>query len=287
MRGLVVTYYKADCLDLPPKQYRQIELDPSPRMLNVARAIAKTSRTTIAGLIALRELSDGFLYREIPDGTAPCSSCAASGQVSDVVGGESQNVPCAACRGTGQREKQKRIAHQVECPKELALFRLLQESADVGRIVIYAGFTGSIDRISEFCQSHGWVVVRCDGRGFKVLGKQGAHPLDYWRDKNNPRVAFVAHPESGGVSLTLTESPLCVFWSNSFKSEYRVQAEDRIHRPGMDPVRGATIVDLIHLPSDRRVLEVVRENRRLELLSLGFFTGANSDQTDTAASGAN
>jgi hypothetical protein len=94
--------------------------------------------------------------------------------------------------------------------------------------------------------------------------------LDYWADlENNIRVAFVAHPQSGGLSVTLTEARMSVFWSNDFNPESRSQAEDRIHRIGMDENRGATIVDLIHLPTDLHVREVLRDNRRLELLTMG------------------
>jgi SNF2 family DNA or RNA helicase len=97
--------------------------------------------------------------------------------------------------------------------------------------------------------------------------------LDYWADlENNPRVAFVAHPESGGMSLTLTEARMAAYWSNSWKPEYRVQSEDRIHRIGADFNKGCTIVDLIHLPTDERVLEIIRDNRKLELMTMGEMT---------------
>ena len=83
------------------------------------------------------------------------------------------------------------------------------------------------------------------------------------------KVAFVANPESGGMSLTLVEARMAVYWSNSWKPEYRVQSEDRIHRKGMDENLGCTIVDLLHLPSDSRVLDVIRANRKLELMTMG------------------
>jgi hypothetical protein len=37
----------------------------------------------------------------------------------------------------------------------------------------------------------------------------------------------------------------------------------------MDVNKGAVIVDLIHLPSDDRTLNVIRENRELELMTMG------------------
>jgi hypothetical protein len=77
---------------------------------------------------------------------------------------------------------------------------------------------------------------------------------------------------------------MSVYWSNSFKPEYRSQSEDRIHRPGMDENLGCTIVDLIHLPTDRRVLEVIQENRKLELMTMGeVFDVLDDDEFQQAA----
>jgi hypothetical protein len=66
---------------------------------------------------------------------------------------------------------------------------------------------------------------------------------------------------------------MAVYWSNSWKPEFRVQSEDRLHRIGTDLNKGVLVVDLIHLPSDERVLEVIRANRRLELMSMGEVMG--------------
>jgi hypothetical protein len=53
-----------------------------------------------------------------------------------------------------------------------------------------------------------------DGRAAGLLGQQGGEPS----------VAFVANPESGGMSLTLVEARMAVYWSNSYKPEYRTRA---------------------------------------------------------------
>lgn len=298
LHGLVTVKHKKDCLDLPDKRYRVINCEIKPSVHRAAKVLMDTAPNTITGLTWLRELSDGFQYREIIDGTKKCDICKGTGKVEDwfhktdpnydfAPGDlldeelasqlEKRDVDCPNCGGACEVPRKVREARQVKCPKEDALRGLLGETEEVGRIVIFAGFTGSVDRCKSICQKEGWSIVRCDGRGFEVTNHKNEiayvdNPLDFWADmENNPRVAFVAHPESGGMSLTLTEARMAVFYSNSFKPEYRAQAEDRIHRTGMDLNLGCEIVDLIHLPTDERVLEVLRDNRRLELMTMGDF----------------
>ena len=144
-------------------------------------------------------------------------------------------------------------------------------------MVVFAGFTGSVDRIVKLCLKEKWDVVRCDQGNFQVFTQDdspegvldGEEPLDYWANMEPRQVAFVANPESGGMSLTLGGGPHGGVLVQLWKPEYRVQSEDRIHRKGMDVNLGCTIVDLIHLPSDDRVLDVIRANRKLELMTMG------------------
>ena len=184
-------------------------------------------------------------------------------------------VECPTCSGSSEVPHKVRVVKEVPCPKDRAIVDLLDENEDQGRLVIFAGFTGSLERLVKLCTKQKWSVIRIDGRGWKVYDMDGnplrvKKPLDYWADlDSNHRVVIVAHPKSGGLGLTLTESRMAVFYSNDFDPESRSQAEDRIHRMGTDMNLGATIVDLIHLPSDARVRDILRDNRRLELLTLG------------------
>lgn len=304
-QGLVVIKHKKDCLTLPDKRRRKVICKPSSSVIRVARALSEAAPNTITGLTWLRELSDGFQYKDIKDGTSPCTHCPEhKGKVDEwflpgdeertyraidmlneelVAKMEKREIDCPRCKGKGEVDKMVRITKEVPCPKDKALKADLEKCEETGRIVIFAGFTGSVDRIAGLCRKEGWAVVRCDGRGFEVTTMEknevsvvtsgGDEALAYWADlTNNPRVAFVAHPESGGMSLTLVESRMVIFWSNSFKPEYRAQAEDRCHRKGMDENLGCEIVDYIHLPSDDRVLTVIQENRKLELLTMGEFS---------------
>jgi hypothetical protein len=286
LHGLVLPLAKKDCLDIPDKIYREIELEPSSTIKRVAKSLASAATTTIQGLTWLRELSDGFQYRERQDGTDICPVCKGVGeyeQWADQWAGqqiEEENRAkvmsgCDRCNGSKVVPHMVRETKEIACPKDSAVRDLLEENEDQGRLVIFAGFQGSIDRVTNICHKQQWNVVKVDGRGWKILPcdpdnkpPRDVKPLDYWADMNNDRVVFVAHPESGGMGLTLTESRMAVFYSNDFKPESRVQAADRIHRPGMDENRGATIVDLFHLGTDRKVLDVLKDNRRLELMTL-------------------
>jgi hypothetical protein len=75
---------------------------------------------------------------------------------------------------------------------------------------------------------------------------------------------------------------MAVFYSNDFNPESRSQAEDRIHRMGMDENRGCKIVDIYHLPSDTRVREILRDNRKLELMTMGEFSALQVQMQDAA-----
>lgn len=297
LNGLVLVLHKKDCLDLPDKQYRTVRCEPTPTVERVAKALVKLAPNAITGLTWMRELSDGFQYREEVDGTEPCPACTVKPGKLDVWVDpddtdrkfemidmlddeyvqtlEKLEIDCPTCKGTAKVPHRVRVIKEVPCPKDRALVDLLDENEEQGRLVVFAGFTGTLDRIVKLCLKEKWSVIRVDGRGWKVWDIDGTplqvdNPLDYWADRDqNHRVVFVAHPKSGGMSLTLVESRMAVFYSNDFNPESRAQACDRIHRLGTDENLGATIVDLIHLPVDERVRDILQDNRRLELMTLG------------------
>jgi len=270
--GLSLPLLKKDCLDLPEKIYREVVLEPTSTIKRVAKTMLKIAPTAIQALTLLRELSDGFQYRQVEVGRVECPVCKGVGECEQWEDDEKVFGACATCEGTGEVAKMARETKQLPCPKDAAIRDLLEENEDVGRLVIFAGFQGSIDKLVDNCKKQLWDVIRIDGRGWKIFRADGepdrTKPLDYWAESPG-RAVIVAHPESGGMGLTLTEARMAVFYSNDFKPESRVQAEDRIHRPGMDVNRGATIVDLFHLGTDRKVRNVLLDNRRLEKLTLG------------------
>ncbi len=298
MIGVVNVKRKADCLDLPEKQYRIIRCTPTLELINAAKLLAARNESTIKTLTLLRELSDGFQYQMEDIGKETCPCCDGKRTLLDwvYVGSDEeyesvqekqfngQPIPdgvfekrekaCAYCDGTGESIRYQREAIQVPTAKEDALDDIIDQHNDIGRLVCYAGFTGSVDRCVQIFIKNQWSTIRVDGRGWQ--SDLGSDPMDLlrifmYKQETHPRVAFIAQPGAGGMGLNLTASPSIVYFSNDFNGESRSQSEDRIHRLGMDKNRGATIYDIINLPTDEKVLKNLKEKKRLESLTLGEF----------------
>lgn len=282
LKGLVLVKFKKDCLDLPDKFYKIINLSPAPDILRAAKLITDTAPTAIKALTLLRELSDGFQYVEKATGEQTvCTECSGTGEIPL----DDSKIKCPSCNGKKEVPVYARSTAEVPCPKIEQLKLDLEEHEDIGRLVIYAGFTGSIDRIVQTCLAEKWSVLRVDGRGWTLFDLEDRHTdknlISVFQDRQDeyPRLAFVGHPASAGMGLTLTASPTTIYYSNDFSGEARIQSEDRIHRPGMDLNRGATIKDYIHLPTDLKVLDNLKQKRDLQAMSLGILKDAIDECT--------
>lgn len=288
LKGLAQVIYKKDCLDLPPKIYREVELQPTLQIQNLAELIKAKSSTAIEALTLLRELSDGFQYRETVTGKETCPLCIGKRTVlapvysddtteEDIQAGtanyELQERACDKCNGIGSVDKITRTVYEIPTPKEDALIELLDEFEEVGRFIICAGFTASIDRVIKICEKEKWATIKIDGRSWSCSAphiKTREEMIEAFQDKEKkiPRLVTVMHPASGGMGLTLTASPAMLYYSNDFNSESREQSEDRGHRPSMNIERGFTIIDLFHLPSDRKVRDNLKAKKNLMHLTM-------------------
>jgi len=158
------------------------------------------------------------------------------------------------------------------------LIQLLSEHEEVGRLCVYAGFQGSVDRIQKVGLQQGWSVFKADGRGWSFTTHEGLIPMtqeamvERFQSKDD-RIMFVGQPGAAGMGLTLTASPTTYFYSNDFNPQSRFQAEDRIHRIGMDVIRGGRIIDVIHLPSDEKVINSLVNSRNLQSITMDELRG--------------
>lgn len=296
MAGLVHVSLKKDCLDLPEKQYIEVKIKPTVDVLRAARTIKATSPRAIQALTLLRELSDGFQYSEEKIGMEECPTCYGQKVLAQPVVLEEASTNaeihrdqfemeediCPHCGGVGEIPKYKRSRLDVDSPKDDALIDLLGDFDESGRIVIWGGFSATIDKLVELCQDQGWAVLRYDQKiiGYAADGTEvdperlldamdGSHPDKKELALMFPKIAFVGHPQAGGMGLTLTASNAAIYYSNVFSGEARIQSEDRIHRAGMDSNRGCMIYDFIHLPTDRLVLDNLQKKRNLQAITMG------------------
>ena len=68
----------------------------------------------------------------------------------------------------------------------------------------------------------------------------------------------MGHPKTGGHGLTLTAASCCIYYSNSYDLELRVQSEDRVHRIGQ--LNKVTYVDLISPGTvDEKIVKALRD----------------------------
>lgn len=271
LEGLFTVYRKEDWLDLPPKEFVVERVQPTKRILRIAKSLAEVAPNTITALTWLRSLSSGFQYSLKADGKTACDLCDATG-----IYNNPEPAKCPACDGKMFVENYVRKTVQTRVPKDDVLEKWLKKSEDCERMVVACSFQGSIDKAVAVCHAQGWDTVIIDGRGWRVVDKDGNNvrdvpPLEYW--EFSPRkVVVVGNPESCGFGLTLTKAWVCFFYDNSFRTEKRLQMMDRIHRMGMDTSRRATIVDVIHLPVDELILNALDKDQRLEALALGLIT---------------
>lgn len=299
MKGLVLVKFKKDCLDLPEKQYEVIRIKPTPEIIRAAKLIKTRSKRAITALTLTREISDGFQYIEVPSGKDTCPNCRGKKEVEIPVPAEDvdilaapnydreqyvvQTVTCDNCGGTGEITTYQRDTEAVGSPKDAFFIEELDNHEDVGRYIVWGGFTGTLDRLVAIAHQQGWATLRVDGKGYvgsSAIGEKldsdvlldamdRSHPKHRELLEKYPKLCFVGHPQAGGMALTLTASPTELFYSNCFSGEARMQAEDRGHRPGMDTNRGLTIKDLIMLPTDQLVLDNLKKKKKLQNLTMG------------------
>lgn len=269
--------------DLPDKRYEVVKVKPTVEMLRAAKMIKESGDMPVQILTKLRTISDGFMY-EFADGTEKqkCPRCLGVGQDWDPEEDEMKN--CPDCNGEGMCFTKIRVVSKLKTPKDEALFEIMERNEPVGKLVVWGGFTGTIDRLEEVIRDKGWKVLVIDGRGYRskdgdpkelLKAMDASHALSREIDK----LAVVAHPGAGGMGLTFTAAHTEVFYSNDFAGQSRFQAEDRIHRIGMNISICPTIIDICCLPCDTLVLENLKLKKDLQKITMEDID--NSTKSDT------
>lgn len=307
LKGLVVIKLMSECMDLPEMQVRIIRLKPSMTAIRAAKIIRDSSERAPQKLMLIRELSDGFQYKDVAAGEKQCPRCLGAKKVMEYVADleddvyveledrKQEEIECPFCEGEGVVTHYESKPVYVDTPKDAYLDFLLDEYSEYGRFVVWGAFTATLDRITNFCVDAGWAVLRIDGSGVTaVTGTMDADVtvadlmdcMDYSNKRHadllrsHPKVVVVAHPKSGGMSYTFTSAPAQLYYGNDFNAEDKMQSAARIRRGGMHMSRGVTTYEIVHLPEDKMVIDNLEAKKDMQAVTLNDLTGYKVDYSN-------
>jgi len=220
---------KEDCLDLPEKVYQVIELEINAEQKKQIKQLAKYSATVYEG--ETLTISTKALL-----GTRVLQICGGNLPVHTEKDGVYTTIPI---KGTNAK-----------------LNYIVSDLAEAGgmQCIVWAVYVAEIE-----------MLMRELGKKFTVVGMSGATPK-----KDRPAIVeefkrgdaqiLISNPEVGGYGLNLQAAELQYWYSRSFRTEARLQAEDRSHRIGT--VRSPVYKDLVYNSGfEKNVLDVLKEGK--------------------------
>lgn len=186
---------KKDCLDLPEKIYKTVEVElpkaqavayKSMRDKMVAEVAGKKYKAPIAltKLLRLLQITSGFISQ---DGVVQyLDSCVKTKAVADIINQHDGKIVVFFCEHA-----------------ERVLLEKLCQSLDV----TYTELHGQMDN---------------DAR---EASKQAFQNTDKFK-------VILVQVATGGIGIDLTAADLCIYYRNPHSYKHRKQSEDRLHRPG-------------------------------------------------------
>jgi SNF2 family DNA or RNA helicase len=165
-----------------------------------------------------------------------------------------QQVACGYLPNPDDPEGEPILVPKGENPR-LAAF--LDWFEDIGKqqAIVWCRFSRDVDLITRELGPPR--CVRFDG---EVNEKEKAQALDLFT--SGKRQICVAKASSMGMGLTLVNSAISFYYSNTFSLLERLQSEDRQHRPGQhNPV---TYIDLVADKTvDDKILKTLRQKNEI------------------------
>lgn len=238
----VYSVRKEDCLDLPPKVYEKLYVDPSPDQLRIYKQLK-------SDLIAQYQDKELTIQNKV----------ALTLRLMQVIGGFFPYM----------REQEKIVGqnHYFDMvgdgkligehnPKLDAIMADLEETGDDQKVIIWAHFVPELKHIYEVvkrsysaCLYYGGTAQR-DRQTIIEDFKAGRYRV------------FVGNAQTAGFGLNLQNATLQYYFSNTFRVEDRLQAEDRSHRIGVKS--SVTYKDVIMKGTiDEKVFEHIKAGRDL------------------------
>ncbi len=207
--GVSYRVLKKECLDLPDKIYKEYRLPMSDAFRKIYEQFAEEMVAEIGGqtIMATVVLAKLTKLRQLTSGFV--------------------------------YDEQRAVISMEDTQKLKQLKEILEEVTDRHKVVIWTTFRHEIFMIENLLKELKLRWVKIDGT---VPQDQRQAAIAQFQEDIHTKV-FVGQQHAGGLGITLTAADYCVFFSNDYSPEIRLQCEDRLHRIGQkNPV---TYIDII------------------------------------------
>jgi SNF2 family DNA or RNA helicase len=197
---------KKDCLDLPPKVYEKREVELSDEQVEAYNSMKDKLVAEYAGKRFKAPIALTKVLRLMQ---------ISSGYLSD---------------GTD-------ITWMKDSPKANAAVDLVKEHS--GKSVIFFREHAELDILKKG-------LIKAEIPYLTLHGKMDVASREAAKQsfqKDDIHTVILVQIATGGIGIDLTRASLCIYISNSYSWEHRVQSEDRLHRPGQ--YHSVTYVDLL------------------------------------------
>lgn len=219
--GLVSPYshtvLKKDSLDLPPKVFETVLVEPTKDQITAMRSLKEEMLAENDGQILQVKTALDRLTR-----------------FSQICGGM---FPYELVSDDGEKIYKTRPFD--ENPKMAELIDIIEDIPKDASVIIWARFVPEIEMIYDYLNE------KFPGEVATYYGKTSEEERrEYCAGfQTGTYRFFVSNQVTGGMGLTLTRASYVIYYSNSYSYEDRVQSEDRAHRKGQ--TNRVTYIDII------------------------------------------
>ena len=225
--GISFRVTKDECLDLPPKIYKTVEVELSKMQRQLYDQLKENFFLEVNGeVVDVAEAIVRLLrFQQIVSGLLP-----------------DPEDPSKVVRIPGENPR-------IEAVKDIL--------EDVqGKTIVRARFREDIKWLNEALKMYNPVIY--DG---SVKSNDRDKAIESFMTDPNCRV-FIGNQAAAGIGLNLTAANTVIYYSNSFDAEHRWQSEDRCHRIGQ--LNHVTYIDLVAPKTiDRAIVRALRKKKNV------------------------
>jgi len=195
---------KKDCLDLPDKVYVTHEIGLTAEQHRICTQLEEE---------LIYELSNG----QIVDATLALTRMV-----------RIQQVLCGHINAPPNESESTRYAEVIPSHRADYVAELIENANS--KVIVFCRFIKDVELIISACAKRDLSGI---GISSLVEGSRRLDEINRWRRDPSLKVLAIT-TSTGGTGLTLNEAKTTIFYSNSWSSTDRIQAEDRNHRIGQE-----------------------------------------------------